>query len=330
MIGRRDFIAGLGGAAAWPLVARAQQGDRVRRVGVLTIRTENEPIAQPLIVVFREGMTKLGWVEGRNLRLDIRFGGADPSRLRAYAAELVSLDPDVIATSTAQATRAVQQQTSTIPIVFAAVGDPVGGGMIKNVARPEGNTTGVTDRYDSITGKMVQLLKEAAPRVERVGLIYNAQFLANGSSQFAVIEEAARVLGVKTIRIPYSDALDFSGGIDGFAAERNGGLFLLQPPPSADDRQTILRLATQHQLPTISETRGFAAEGGLMSYGSNLFDVVGRAPFYVDRILRGAKVSELPVEYPTKFELIINLKSAKAIGITIPESLLARADKVIE
>jgi putative tryptophan/tyrosine transport system substrate-binding protein len=328
---RREFIAGLGGAAvAWPLAAGAQQVERVQRVGVLTIRTENEPIAQPAIVVFREGMAKLGWVEGRNLRLDIRFGGTDPSRLRAYAVELVSLDPDVIVTSSAQATRAVQQQTHTIPIVFAAVGDPVAGGMIRDVARPEGNTTGVTDRYDSITGKMVELLKEAAPRVERVALIYNAQFLANGSSQFAAIEEAAGVWGVKAIRIPYSDALDLSRGIDGFAAEPNGSLFLLQPPPSAAERQTILRLATQHQLPTISETRGFAAEGGVMSYGSNPFDVVRRAPFYVDRILRGAKVSELPIEYPTKFELAINLKTAKAIGLTIPPTLLALADQVIE
>jgi putative tryptophan/tyrosine transport system substrate-binding protein len=323
---RREFIAGLA-SAAWSRVAQAE---RVRRIGVLAMGTENDNASRPLLAAFREGLAKLGWVEGTNLRLDIRFGGTDLNRLGAYAAELVSLDPDVIVTASAQATRAAQQNTRTIPIVFAAVGDPLVSGIIANVARPEGNTAGLADRYDSITGKMVELLKEVAPDIERVALVYGAPFLASSSSQFPQIEQAARALGIQAIKIPYRDAAGLQQGIDEFAAEPNGALFLLQPGPTAADRETILRLATQHRLPTISETRGFAAEGGLMSYGANLFDLVRRAPSFVDRILRGAKVSDLPVEYPSRFNLIVNLKTAKAIGLTVPESFFLRADEVIE
>ena len=327
---RRDFIAGLG-AAAWPRAGRTQQSDRMRRIGVLTTATQNDQIIQLFSVAFREEMAKLGWVEGRNLRLDGRIGGTDFNRVRAYATELVSLDPDVIVTGGPQATRAMQQQTQTIPIVFMAVGDAFINGIVKNVARPEGNTTGITNRYASMGGKLVDLLKEAVPKLERGGFVYDAQFIPDQTG-LTQIEEAGRVLGVQTIKIPYRNAMDLMHSIDAFAAEPNGGLYLTGPTPSIDAvvRETILRLATQHRLPTISEDRAFTVEGGLMSYGSNLLDSIRRAPYYVDRILRGAKVSELPVEYPTKFELIINLKAAKAIGLTIPRILLLKADQVIE
>jgi putative ABC transport system substrate-binding protein len=329
---RRDFIAGLGSAAvatAALCAARAQQPERMRRIGVLATGTEQDQTIQPLIVAFREGMAKLGWVEGRNLRLDGRFEGTDFNRFRAYAAELVSLDPDVIVTGGPQATTAMQQQTQTIPIVFVGVGDAFVSGIIKNVARPEGNTTGITDRYAPLGGKIVELLKEAVPKLERVALVYNAQFIPDNTG-LSLIEGAGRVLGVETIKIPYRNAVELMHSIDAFAAEPNGGLYLAGPPSIAAVREMILRLATQHQLPAISENRSFAVEGGLMSYGSNLLDLVRRAPSYVDRILRGARVNELPVEYPTKFEFIINLKTAKAIGLTIPRILVLRADEVIE
>jgi len=278
--------------------------------------------------LFREGLAKLGWVEGRNLRIDLRFGAADPAGTRASAAELASRDPDVIVTHGGASTRAMQQQTQTIPIVFASVADPVVSGIVKDLARPEGNTTGVTNLYVSIAGKWLELLKEAAPRVERVGLLYNPD--EGSSSFFPSMEEAARVSGVQAISMPYRNAVDLVRAIDAFATEPNGGLIVVPPSPTAADRRTINQLATQHRLPTLHLNRFLAAEGGLMSYGSDPVDVWRRVPFYVDRILRGAKVSELPVELPTKFQLVVNLKTAKAIGLTIPESFLLRADEVIE
>jgi putative ABC transport system substrate-binding protein len=320
---RRDFIAGLG-AAAWPRAGRTQQSDRMRRIGVLTTATQNDQIIQPYSLAFREEMAKLGWVEGRNLRLDGRIGGTDFNRVRAYATELVSLDPDVIVTGGPQATRAMQQQTQTIPIVFMAVGDAFINGIIKNVARPEGNT-GITNRYASMGGKLVVCSRRPcqARKADRLRRPIHPEI---GLTQ----SRKRDGLGVQTIKIPYRNAMDLMHSIDAFAAEPNGGLYLTGPPSIVAVRETILRLATQHRLPTISEDRAFTVEGGLMSYGSNLLDSIRRAPYYVDRILRGAKVSELPVEYPTKFELIINLKAAKAIGLTFPRITLLKADQVIE
>jgi len=329
---RRDLIAGLGSAAAWPLAARAQQTDRVRRIGMAASGTENDQADQAAIAAFREGLAKLGWTEGRNLRIDLRFGGDDADRIRAYAAELVKLAPDVIVTGGGPATRAVQQRTRAIPIVFVSVGDPVDSGIVKSQARPEGNATGVTNHYVSIGGKWLELLKGAAPRIERVALIYNPQLASDKDRQgtFSAIEEAARALAVKAIKLPFRDALDIVHGIEAFAAEPNGGLIVMPPPPTAANRAVILRLAAQHRLPAIYQARSYVAEGGLMAYGSNRTDLYRRAPYFVDRILRGTKVSELPVEFPTKFELVINLKTAKAIGLIIPESFLLRADEVIE
>jgi putative ABC transport system substrate-binding protein len=325
MIKRRQFITLLGGAAAWPLAARAQQGERVRRVGMLAAGP-----GQTYIDAFRDGLAKLGWVEARNLQIDLRSGGGDADRIRAYAAELVSLAPDVIVTGTLAATRAVQQQTQTIPIVITGAADPVANGIVKSLARPEGNTTGVTNLFFSIGGKWLELLKEAAPRLERVALIYNAQVSSGLGGYMPSIEEGARLLGVKAIKFPYRAAVDLVQGIDAFASEPNGGLIVLPPPPVGADRGTILRLAARHRLPAIYSDRFLAAQGGLMAYGSDSVELSRRASYFVDRILRGTKVSELPVEFPTKFELVINLKAAKAIGLEVPPIMLARADEVIE
>jgi ABC-type uncharacterized transport system substrate-binding protein len=329
---RREFIAGLGSAAAWPAAARAQV-ERVRRIGLLARATDNDPRGEAFIAAFREGLAKLGWVEGRNLRIDLRFSDGGGDRIRANAAELVSRAPDVIFTIGGAPTRALQQQTQTIPIVFAAAGDVFANGLVKNIARPEGNITGVTPMFYSLAGKWLELLKEAAPRVERVAVIYNPQEFSVDPAYgpfLLSIEEAARALAVKSIKLPFSDAVDIVHGIDSFASEPNGGLIVIPPPPTVADRKTIFGLAAQHRLPAIYQDRLFAAAGGLMAYGSNPADLYRRAASFVDRILRGAKVNELPVEYPTKFELVINLKTAKAIGLAIPESFLLRADEVIE
>jgi putative ABC transport system substrate-binding protein len=332
-IGRREFMAGLGGAAAgWPRAARAQPADGMRRVGVLGAGTEDDQITQASIAALRDGLAKLGWAEERNLRIELRFGGNDTDRFRAYAAELVRLAPDAIVTDGGAAMRAVQQQTRTVPIVITGGGDPVANGIVKSLARPEGNVTGITNLYSSIGGKWLELLKEAVPRLERVALINNPQLTldAAGTIYIPSIEEAARALAVKAVNVPYRDAVDIVHAIDAFVAEPNGGLIIIPPPPTAALRETILRLAAQHRLPTIYANTPLAAEGGLMAYGSVPTDRFRRAASFVDRILRGAKVSELPVEYPTKFELVINLKTAKAIGLTIPESFLLRADELIE
>jgi putative tryptophan/tyrosine transport system substrate-binding protein len=331
---RREFLTLVGGtAAAWPLAAQAQP-DRLRRIGVLAAGTENDQITQASIAALREELATLGWVQERNLRIELRFGGADADRFPTYAAELVRLAPDVIVTESGATTRAVLQQTRTIPVVITGAGDLLVTGIVKSLARPEGNVTGVTNLYSSIGGKWLELLKEAVPRVERAALIYNPPppelATEGGSSYVRSIEDAARALAVKTIKLPYRDAVDIVRAIDAFAAEPNGGLIVVPPPPSRANREAILRLATQHRLPTIYSGRPFAAEGGLMAYGTGPTDRFRRAASFVDRILRGAKVSELPVEYPTKFDLVINLKTAKALGLSIPASLLARADEVIE
>jgi putative ABC transport system substrate-binding protein len=330
-LNRRRLMA-LVGAAILPLAARAQLPDGMRRIGVLSDGTENDQITQARISALREGLAKLGWVEDRNLRIDLRFGGEDGDRFRAYAAELVSLAPEVIVTGSGATTRAVQQQTRSIPIVITAAGDPVANGVVKSLARPEGNVTGITNLFDSIGGKWLELLKEVAPRVERVALIDNLQVdrPVTGSVYISSIADAARTLGVKIANMPYRDPVDIVRAMDAFAAEPNGGLISLPPSPSAASRQTIFRLAAQHRLPAIFADRSLAAEGGLMAYGSAALDRFRRAASFVDRILRGAKVSELAVEFPTKFELVINVKTAKAMGLTIPESFLLRADELIE
>jgi len=326
---RREFITLLGGAAAWPLGARAQQGERVRRVGMLHGATELDKSTSDRISVFREGLAKLGWVEPRNLRIDLRFAGGEAGRIRAGAAELVSLAPDAIVTATGAATRELQRQTQTIPIIITGAGDPSDTQIVKNISRPEGNITGITNLYASIPGKWVELLKQVSPGIERMGLVYNAQ-VGSLLTQVPVIQNAARALSLKAVEIPYQDAVDLVHGIDGFGAEANGGLIVLPPNPNASNRAVIRRLAERYRLPAIYQAAEFAAEGGLLAYGSNPLFNYQRAAYFVDRILRGAKVVDLPLEFPTKFELVINLRAAKAIGLTGPESLVLIADEVIE
>jgi putative tryptophan/tyrosine transport system substrate-binding protein len=325
---RREFITLLGAAAAWPLDALAQQNGQVRRIGILEIGQETDRALRARWDAMREGIAKLGWTEGRNVRFDFRFSADDPDRMRAHADELVRLGPDVIAVASGPATQALLQRTRTIPIVFTMVGDPVAVGLLKDLARPEGNVTGITNQYQSFGSKWLELLKETAPRTVRVALIF-APGMVN-DQYFAVIDAAAEGLAVKAMRTPYRNATELERAIDTFAAEPNGGLVMVPPPPSGSNRELLNRLAAKYQLPTIYPSKPGVAEGGLMSYGSDSVEAYRIAASYVDRILRGAKIGDLPVQFPTKFELVINLKTAKALGLTIPETLLATADELIQ
>jgi len=331
MIRRRQLLSGLAIATVyWPLGARAQQGARMRRVGFLT--TENDNAYRPAIQAFQKGLAELGWVENRNLRLDFRFSNGDPNRINTYAAELVSLAPDVIVCVTSAATKAVQQRTQDIPIVIAGVGDPILNGIVKNVARPDGNTTGVTNLYAGMSGKWVQLLKEVAPSVERVGIVFNGQ-IPPDEQRFGYIrsiEQAAQMFAIQAVTVPYYGSVDFVSAIDAFAAKPNGGLVVTPPAPIAADRDIIRTLAMAHHLPAVYHAKYYAAEGGLLAYGASPMVVNARAAHYVNRILRGAKPSDLPIEYPTKFEFAINLRTFRAMGLTIPRTMLAAADEIIE
>jgi putative tryptophan/tyrosine transport system substrate-binding protein len=326
---RREFIARLGAAGAYvavPRPARAQQATRVRWVAALVAGEETQALITNRATA-RNELAKLGWVVGHNLEVDTRFGGGDPDRIRRNAAELVALAPDVIV-ATENAVRIVQQQTQTIPIVMSFGDDVLASGLVKNLAHPEGNTTGIIGRFQSMAGKWVELLKEAVPRVERVGYIYDPEFeLSRGVPE--EVEKASRLLAVRTSAIAFRNAVDLVGGIDAFAAEPDGGLLIPPSVTAGSYRATINTLAIRYRLPTIYNTR-IAFEGGLILYGARAADIVARTAFFVDRILRGAKPGDLPVEYPTRFELVVNLKIAKAIGVTIPETFLVRADEVIE
>jgi putative tryptophan/tyrosine transport system substrate-binding protein len=326
-VNRREVIAGLGSAAAWPLAARAQQGDRVRRIGVLGGSSEDDPATRDNLAALREGLAKLGWIEGRNLRIDLRFTGSDPDRMRAYTVELVSLVPDVIVTTSFPATRAAQERTKTIPIVFTAGTDPATNDLLQNIARPEGNTTGFTSTVDSLSGKWLELLKEAAPHITRVALVFNPQTVNVG--YFRPIEAAASRLGVQALKTPVRDPLEVVRALDAFAAEPNGGL-LVVPVLPIDRYQMLHRVAAQHRLPDIHSNRRGVAAGGLIGYGTDFPDNYRRAAAYVDRLLRGAKPGDLPVQFPTKFEMVVNLRTARALGLTVPPSILLRADEVIQ
>jgi putative ABC transport system substrate-binding protein len=327
---RREFITLLiGASAAWPLAARAQQDGRVRRVGVLLSGTERDAAIQLRATFLRQGLQQHGWIEGRNLRLDIRFEGSDLARMQGYSQELVSLAPDAIVTSGAAQTRALQQRTQTIPIVFVSVGDPVASRVVGSIARPEGNTTGFTNLFPSIAGKWLELLKEAAPRVARAALIFNPD-LPVTENYLASIDAAAKAMAVQAIRTPVRNSADIERAINAFATEPNGGLIQVPPPLVEAHRELLVQRARQYRLPMVAYDRTSVVEGSLMSYGPNVVELYRSAASYVDRILRGAKVSELPVQFPTKFELVVNLKIAKAIGLTIPEAFLLRADEVIE
>jgi putative tryptophan/tyrosine transport system substrate-binding protein len=327
---RREFITLLCGAsAAWPLVARAQQQpERMQRVGVLNYLATDDPDASPRVAAFAQALQGLGWLDGRNIQIDYRWGGGDLDRSRRYATELVALGPDVILVSSGSALAALQNVTRTVPIVFVSVSDPVGGGYVASLARPGGNTTGFTLFEWGTTGKWLELLKEIVPAMTRAAVIRDPS-ITSGTAQFAAIQAAAPSLGVELTPI---DAYD--GGIEqtiaGFTRESSCGLIVTASPSAFRRRDLIVALAAKHQLPAVYPTRLWVANGGLISYGPDEIDQYRRAAGYVDRILKGEKPANLPVQHPTKLDLVINLKTAKALGLDVPPTLLARADEVIE
>jgi putative tryptophan/tyrosine transport system substrate-binding protein len=324
---RRDFIAGLVGAAAWPLAVRAQQGERVRRVGFLSYGEDTVVGSTSIRTLLRDDLEQLGWSEGRNLRIDFRFGDGDARKTSTFAADLLQLAPEVIVTQYGAALRALQQQTKTIPIVVAAAGDLLENGSVRNPAHPEGNTTGFANAFGSLGGKWVELLKDGAPNITRV--LYMSASNRGGGSYLRSVETAAQLLGVKVVATRVSDPAGMRAAIAAFAAEPNGGL-LPNPNMFAIASDELIRLAAQYHLPAIYGGPLPPGSGELMSYNPDLDELFLGAARYVDRLLRGAKVSDLPVQYPTKFRLVINLKTAKTLGLDVPPSILVRADQVIE
>jgi putative tryptophan/tyrosine transport system substrate-binding protein len=328
---RRQFITLLGGAAAaWPLAARAQQSDRMRRIGVLSVLAESDAEGQTWISALTQRLQELGWTNGRNFTIDTRFGNADTSQLAKMANELIELQSDVIIAVGAPAAAALRQQTLSIPIVFVHVADPVSTGIVTNLARPEGNITGFTNFEFSIGGMWLQLLKECAPGVGRIAVAFDPDN-PTWSQYLRTIEAAAPTFGVRLTPAGVRNAAEIEQRIAAFAREPNGALIVLPSPITLQNRGSIIiAAAAQQRLPAIYPYRFFTVSGGFISYGINLIDLYKRAASYVDRILKGTKLSELPVEQPTTFELVINLKTAKALGLTIPPSVLARANEVIE
>jgi putative ABC transport system substrate-binding protein len=326
---RREFISLLGGAAAtWPLAARAQS-DRMRRIGVLMGLVASDPEAQSRVAAFENGLQELGWVKGRNLSIDYRWAG-DGNVLRDHAAELLAMAPDLILANSTPVTAALQEQSRTVPIVFTQVTDPVGQGLVPNLAHPGGNLTGFTSFEFSIGTKWLEALKQTAPRVTRVLLVFNPQSAPFADLFLRPIEAAAPHLSVTPIRAAVRDTADVDRVFDALAREPNGGLMVLPDISMTNYRQAIIGLAARHRVPAIYPFRYFAVSGGLMSYGTDLAEVSWRAAAYVDRILKGEKPGDLPVQAPTKYEFVINLKTAKALGLTVPPTLLALADEVIE
>jgi putative ABC transport system substrate-binding protein len=327
---RREFITVLGGAAAaWPLYARAQQGDRMRRIGVLMSLTADDPEGQVRLTAFLQGLQQLGWTDGRNVRIDTRWGAGDADRSRRYAAELIALAPDVILASGTSTMGPLLRATRTVPIVFTQVTDPVGAGFVDSLARPGGNATGFTLSEYGISGKWLELLKEIAPRVTRVAVLRDPD-MAAGSGQLGAIQSVAPSFGVELSPVNVRDAPEIERAVAAFARGSNGGLIVSASGLAIVHRDLIITLAARHRLPAVYFARYFVTGGGLISYGSDNIDPHRRAAGYVDRILKGEKPADLPVQAPTKYELVINLKTAKALGIEVPPMLLARADEVIE
>jgi putative tryptophan/tyrosine transport system substrate-binding protein len=329
MTNRRKFISLLGGAAAWPLSARAQQAERMRRICVLMSTAVDDPQDPARLAAFAQGLQELGWTIGRNLRIDYRWGASSPDNTRKYAAELAALAPDVMLASGTIALAAVQQISHTIPVVFVNLIDPVSGGFVESLARPGGNTTGFLLFEYGISGKWLELLKEIAPRVTRVAVLRDPTQVSGGG-QLGAIQSAASQLGVEFRPVGVRDAKEIERGITDFARGSNGGLIVTAGTQAREHRELIIRLAAQHRLPAVYFNRLFVEAGGLISYGADTIDPLRRAANYVDRILKGEKPADLPVQAPTKYELVINLKTAKALGIDVPAQLLARADEVIE
>src|SRR6266849_3806083 len=328
---RREFITLLGGTAAtWPLAALAQQADRIRRIGVLIGSSADDPEFQARIAAFAQGLAQLGWADGRNVRIDTRWATTNPDDIRRYAAELVALAPDVLVAGTGTATVApLLQATRTVPIVFALVIDPVGAGFVDSLARPGGNATGFTFFEYGTSGKWLELLKEIAPRVTRAAVLRDPA-VASGIGQFAAVQAVAPSLGVELSPVDVHDVGEIERAVAAFARSDNGGLIVTASALATRHRDLIITLAARHKLPAIYAGRWFVTDGGLLSYGPDYVAQFRQAAGYVDRVLKGEKPADLPVQSATKYETVINLKTAKALGLDVPAPLLARADVVIE
>jgi putative ABC transport system substrate-binding protein len=329
---RRSFITLVGGAAAWPLAARAQQGERIRRIGVLMAVPENDHEYQAFLAAFRDELQKLGWAEGRNIRIDTRWAALDAEAMQRFAKELVALQPDLIVSPGTPQTAALKQQTRTVPIIFVNVVDPVGSGFVASFPRPGGNVTGFILMEPTMAGKWLELLKEIAPRVNRVALLYNPATAPYAEYYLNPFNAAAPSFAVEAIVAPVRDMSELESIVATQARESNSGSGLIVMPGAFMNvhRTEIISLAARHRLPAVYAFRFFAELGGLLSYGNDFLDNYRRAASYADRVLRGAKPNELPVQAPVKFELVINLKTAKALGLDVPAHLQQRADEVIE
>ena len=327
---RREFITLISGAAAmWSLAARAQQGERVRRIGVLMTLAADDSQGQARFVAFVQGLQRLGWTVGRNVQIDTRWAAGDAGRIREYAAELVALGPDVVLATGGATPGPLLQASRTVPVVFVAVPDPVGAGFVDSLSRPGGNATGFMQSEYGTSAKWVELLKQVAPSVTRVAVIRDPATAA-GAGQFGAIQSAAASFGVEVIPINMRDTSEIERNVMAFARSSNVGLIVTASGLALVHRDLIITAAAQHKLPAIYFERGFVAAGGLIAYGPNLIDQYRQAAAYVGRILKGEKPADLPVQAPTKYELLINLKTAKALGVMVPSALLARADEVVE
>jgi putative ABC transport system substrate-binding protein len=330
MIKRRTFIAGLGYAAAWPVVARAQQGDRVRRIGVLMSGDENDPEQKLRLSAFTRALADLDWAEGRNVRMDVWWGRGDIDRTRALAQELVGRQPHIILTNSTPASVTLQRETRTIPIVLAGVADPVASGIVARLDRPSGNITGFANYEASLGGKWLELLSEIAPGLKQAAIMFNPDVAFNVSTYMPSLEAAARSLKVEPIIAHVRSDIEIETAIIALGREPGGGLVVMPDAFMTAHRAPIILAAARNNVPAVHSESPFARDGGLLSYGVDRVDQWRRAASYVDRILRGAKPAELPVQLPTKFEMAVNLKTAKALGLTVPQSILLRADEVIE
>ncbi len=326
---RREFIAGLGGVAAWPFTLRAQPGE-MRRVGVLMSVVADDPGGSTDVAAFRQGLADFGWVEGRNIQIELRWPGGDIERAQAFAKELVGLKPDVLLARSTPTTAALKRETSLIPIVFVNVAEPVESGFAQTLARPGGHITGFTNFEASIGGKWLQLLKEADARVVRVAVIYNPQTAPFAALFLHSVQSAAPTLAVQVVDMPVEDDADIETAARMFTGEPGGGLIAIPDSFTVGRRDVIIALAARHRLPALYSAPSFTSSGGLMAYAVDTRDTMQRAAGYIDRILKGTKPADLPVQAPVKFELSINLKTAKALGLTFPTALLVRADEVIE
>jgi putative tryptophan/tyrosine transport system substrate-binding protein len=328
---RREFIAGLGSTAAWPLVARAQQAERMRRIGVLMDRDANDPDAKARVSAFTQGLIELGWTDGRNVRIDVRWAGDNVELLRTFAKELVDLQPDVILAGSTPATAAPQKETRTIPIVFAAVSDPIGESFVASLPHPGRNLTGFTNFEASMGGKLLGLLREIAPSVKRVAIMFNPDTAPGGGSYFLPsFEAAARSLKLEPIAAPARSDIEIETIVTLLGREPGGGLVIMPDVFMTRHRAPIILLAAQNNVPAVYQVSVSVRDGGLLSYGPDPMDIFRRSASYVDRILRGANPAELPVQLPIKFEMALNVKTAKVLGLAVPQSILLRADEVIE